>query len=172
MNIKLKIGILISIFFIVVIMLFVIVIKIKSKKSIEENIKKMPEFAFATLIDKELFTNRDLVSDQSTLIIYFSTECKYCKVEAKNISQSIDQFGNCNILMVSFEEINVLKAFAEKYNFTEKEKVSVLHDRKMKFDDIFGRTPLPTSFIYNNKGELVKKFIGEVKIEILLKYMQ
>ncbi|MEA3318144.1 MAG: redoxin domain-containing protein [Bacteroidota bacterium] len=171
MNTKIKVTVLLLLFIIVGFMLYVIITKIEHKKAIEENIKIIPEFAFTKLTDKKIFTNRELKSDRSKLIIYFNTECDHCMCEAEQISQNIEQFSNFQIIMISYEEIDTLQAFAEKYNFTEQNNITVLQDKKFEFDDIFGRSPIPTSFIYNKNKDLIKKFVGEVKIEALLKYL-
>lgn len=42
----------------------------------------------------------------------------------------------------------------------------------MVFDDIFGKSGVPASFIYDKNGKLVKQFKGEVKVEALLKYLK
>lgn len=152
-------------------MLFKTFKKIEHKKAIEENIKTIPEFVFTKLTDKEAFTSRELESGKYVLIIYFNTECEHCMYEAEQISQNIEQFENCRILMISFEETDTLQAFAEKYNFVGQNNITVLQDKEFEFDDIFGRSPIPTSFIYNKNGELIKKFVGEVKIEALLQYL-
>ena len=42
----------------------------------------------------------------------------------------------------------------------------------MIFEDIFGKSGIPASFIYNKQGKLVKQFKGEVKVNALLKYLK
>lgn len=152
-------------------MVIKIVGKIKNKNAITEQIQRIPEFSFSTIRDSIIFTNNNLRTDKATLIIYFNTDCNHCVYEAEQIGKNITKFKEFQIIMVSYENKEILKKFAYKYNLTGHNNLFVLQDKQMKFDDIFGISSIPTSFIYNKKGELIKQFIGEVKLQTLLKYL-
>ncbi|MBE9469057.1 MAG: redoxin domain-containing protein [Bacteroidetes bacterium] len=144
---------------------------IKHKQTIEKQIQTIPNFSFTNVYNNKLFTNKNLEKNKATLIIYFNTECEHCEYEIKQISKQNEKFQNFQIVMVSFEDADTLKMFATKYHLNKLANIYLLEDKEIKFDSIFGKSPLPSSFIYNKNGKLVKKFKGEVKTEALLKYL-
>ncbi len=152
-------------------MVFKIVCMIKHKQTIEKQIQTIPNFSFTNVYNNRLFTNKDLEKNKAVLIIYFNTECEHCKYETKQISKQNEKFQKFQIVMVSFEEADTLKMFAKKYNIDKLTNISLLQDKEIKFDSIFGKSPFPSSYIYNKNKKLVKKFKGEVKTGALLKYL-
>lgn len=147
-----------------------IVRNIKQKKIIAEQIESIPQFSFINSSNHNVYTNDSIELDKACLIIYYNSDCDHCQYEAEQISKHIKQFKTHQILMISFEPIENILAFREKYNL-ETEIITFLQDPKYEFDDIFGNSPIPTSFIYNKNKKLVNQFKGEVKIEALLKYL-
>lgn len=151
-------------------MLTIIVKKIKHKNVIAEQIRNIPEFSFINTLTQNVYSNDSIDSEKTCLIIYFNSECDHCQYEAEQISTHIDKFENYQILMISYEPKESILAFREVYQL-KNQIITFLQDPKFQFDDIFGNSPIPTSFIYNKNKELVKQFKGEVKIEALLKYL-
>ncbi len=152
-------------------MLFKTFKKIEQKNTIALQIKKIPDFEFLEIQSNEKFSSKSLKKDIPVLFVYFNTECEHCRYEIKQISHNINKFENCQIIMISIEEPEILKTFTKKHNLLNKKNITILYDKDLMFEEIFGNCPFPTSFIYNKKRELVKTFKGEVKIEALLKYL-
>lgn len=151
-------------------MLMVIVEKAKHKNVIAEQIQSIPEFSFINIQDQNIYTNDSLSDEKACLIIYYNSECEHCQYEAEQISMQIDEFNDYQILMISYETIETILAFREKHKLISP-SITFLQDSEYQFDDIFGRSPIPTSFIYNKNQNLVKQFKGEVKTETLIKYL-
>lgn len=151
-------------------MLTIIIKKVKHKSLITEQIQTIPQFLFVNISNNKAYTNKDIENNKACLIIYYNSECNHCEYEAEQISTHIDKFENYQILMISYESLENILAFKEKYKLNNN-LITFLQDPKYQFDDIFGNSPIPTSFIYNKNRKLVKQFKGEVKIETLLKYL-
>lgn len=107
---------------------------------------------------------------KSCLIIYYNSECEHCQYEAELISKQIEQFKDYQILMISYEPIEKILAYRKKFKLNYS-FIEFLQDSKYQFDNIFGNSPFPSSFIYNKNRKLVKQFKGEVKTEAMLKYL-
>jgi len=151
-------------------MLMVIVKKAKHKNAITEQIQSIPEFSFINIQNQNIYTNDSLGVEKATLIVYFNSECEHCQNEAEQISKRIQEFDNFQVLMISYEPQETILAFREKYKLISP-AIIFLQDSESQFDDIFGRSPIPASFIYNKDRALVKQFKGEVKAETLIKYL-
>ena len=70
--------------------------------------------------------------------------------------------------MVTSAGISSTKKFISSYHISDCQKFSVFTDSSFKFYSIFGATVVPSFFIYKD-GIFLKKWLGETKIENLLK---
>ncbi len=151
-------------------MLNVIVKKIKHRNLITEQIQSIPQFLFINSLNQNVYTDDSIEIDKACLIIYYNSECDHCNYEAEEISKHSEQFEDYQVIMISYEPIENILAFREKYKLNHT-FITFLQDSQYQFDNIFGHSPIPTSFIYNKDKKLVKQFKGEVKVEALLKYL-
>lgn len=151
-------------------MLNEIVKKLNHKKLITEQIQSIPHFSFINTLNHNVYSNDSIEIHKACLIVSYNSECDHCQYEAEQISKHIEKFKNYQIIMVSFEPLENIIAFREKYNLNHP-FITFLQDPKYQFDNVFGNSPIPTSFIYNKNKKLVKQFKGEVKVEALLKYL-
>jgi len=164
----LRYGIFFTLIMVVGFMIVSSFIQLKDKRRIENQIESIPDFAFKSIDDDVFISNQGIKNNLPTLILYFNTECEHCLYEAEQISKNHDKFSASQVLMVSFENIDTLKHFAMEYGFYNQENISVLQDSKFQFDSIFGRSPVPSSFIYDINGKLVKKFFDYPLCVIIL----
>lgn len=148
--------------------------KVKKNNEIALQIDHIPEFEFVNIKTGAIFKTQDLLKDRPVVFVYFNTECEHCKYEVSQISKSINQFERFQIILISIEEPDILLEFFNKQSLLtgSKNYVSVLYDKHLQFEKIFGNCPFPTSFIYNKDHDLVKVFKGEVKIEAILNYLK
>jgi len=142
--------------------------KITYKNEVAERIKTIPDFSFKTLKGND-FTKENITKDRNTVFIYFNSECEHCQYEAYAIREQLNNFTNTQILFISFENKSRIKTFAKEYKLDNKMNVFFLHDKDSNFSEIFDAHHIPFTLIYNRQQKLVKKYIGEVKIEAILK---
>jgi len=145
---------------------------IEKKTKITEQIKTIPEFSFYKLGTDSIFTHENLEQNKATLIIYFHPDCEFCQNEAKIISKRINEFKKYQLIFISYAEINEIKTYSSKHKLNNLPNIIFLEDKDMIFDDIFGKSGIPVSFIYNKQGKLTKQFKGQVKVNALLKYLE
>ncbi len=170
MNKKIKITVLLLFFMLTGFLLYKIANKIRQKQQIAENIKSIPAFYFYDMNDG-LFTDADLPQNTAVLIIHFHPECEFCRHEAQIIENKIKDFSPYQLLFVSYASKKEIINYANEFNLSAHKNITFLHDKDMIFENIFGKSGIPASFIYNKNQELVKQFKGEVKAAALLKYL-
>ena len=145
--------------------------KIVKTKQQHNNVKTtkqtLPNFSFYNL-DSVATNNSFLKKGRAVCIFYFNAECEHCQYEAKEINKNIALFKNAQLVMVSFNTIADIKKFALQYglNFPN---LTFLQDPKYQFATWFGKTSVPSVFIYNAQHKLVKEYHGETKIEAIVK---
>lgn len=140
------------------------------KKEVENRIQNIPDFSFQNL-QGITFANVNLTEGKNKLFVYFNSECEHCQYEAFEISKHLDQFKHTQILFISFESIESIRLFAEKYGLSNQEGVVFLHDKKGVFSEQFDANSIPYILIYNKEHQLVKKYKGGVKIQAVLNHL-
>ena len=145
--------------------------KIQHKKEIAENIKTIPNFEYQN-IKGGAFTNKNLKKDTPTLFIYFNTECEFCIEEAQMIKENIAKFNDFQLVFISFEKSDLIKAFATKYKLNNYVNITFLSDTKVSFSTTFDVKSLPCIVLYDKNQRLIEKIKGQTKAETLIKKLQ
>lgn len=140
-----------------------------TQKTTVNTVKKIPYFTFTTLNNKR-FTQDDFDKTRTKLIFYFNSECEHCEKQGKWLSQKIDAFKNLEVTFISFEEIEAIKKYRDKFNFNKK-NITFLQDTRLTFSYKFGAETFPCILLYTKKGKLIKKFEGETKIKEIIPYI-
>ncbi|MDP3434845.1 MAG: redoxin domain-containing protein [Bacteroidota bacterium] len=153
---------------IVICLLIVLIFKTsQSKQETENRIQILQHCCFASLEGKQICID-EFDPILPIVIIYFHPECEHCQYEAREIGIHASEFANVNLLMVTPDNsIQRIKDFAAENHLWEIDNFELLLDKSNTFKRSFGTTTIPSVFIYKNKN-LIKKYIGETKIEAIL----
>ncbi|MFY8069659.1 MAG: TlpA family protein disulfide reductase [Flavobacterium sp.] len=147
---------------------FQIYTKIQHKKEVAENIKTIPKFSYQNIYGG-VFSNQNLKKDTPTLFIYFNSECEFCNEEAQMIKENITKFKHVQLVFISFEKQELIKAFAAKYQLTTYDNITFLSDTKVSFATTFDVKSLPCLVLYDKNQKLIEKIKGQTKAETLIK---
>ena len=141
--------------------------KIQKKESTEKNISALPFFSFLA-IDSKLFSNASIKDSTGKIIInFFNPECEHCQYMAKTYVRNTDKFRDITLLMITIADSASLAKFKADYHLDSISNLVLLRDPTFQFEKIFGSSVVPSFFVYKDR-KLVKKIIGETKIENLL----
>lgn len=167
---KNQLKIILPIFFICVLGSFgyQIYTKIQHKKEVAKNIKTIPKFEYEN-IKGGAFSNNNLKKDTPTLFVYFNSECEFCNEEAQMIQANIQQLSAFQLVFISFEKPNLIKAFAAKHQLNSYDNVTFLSDSKVSFATTFDVKSLPCLVLYDKNQKLIEKIKGQTKVETLVK---
>ena len=147
---------------------FQIYTKIQHKKEVAENIKTIPKFSYQN-INGGVFTDANLKKDTPTLFVYFNSECEFCNEEAQMIKENITKFKGVQLVFISFEKQELIKAFATKHQLTSYDNITFLSDTKVSFATTFDVKSLPCLVLYDKNQNLIEKIKGQTKAETLIK---
>jgi len=143
----------------------------QSKKLAETRIQTIQHCCLESLEGKPVCID-EFDPQLPTVIIYFHPECEHCQYEAKEIGIHASEFANTNLLMATPDRsIQRIKDFATQNHLWVIDNFNLLLDKTDAFNRHFGTATIPSVFIYKNK-KLVKKYIGETKIEAILKIIE
>jgi thiol-disulfide isomerase/thioredoxin len=159
----------IHIFIIVLtILLFIVLINGIIKKNKENNIiSTTPDFIFSTL-ENISFSKNNIDKGKNRLILnLFSPSCEHCQYMASEFLKDSQKLRDVQILMITSADSTNATKFNNDYKLLLLPNIIILRDTNYQFQKIFGTSVVPSFFIYE-KNKLVKKVIGETKIDNLI----
>jgi thioredoxin-related protein len=125
----------------------------------------VPAFRLINIADSSIFTKANLSKKKATVIIIFSPTCENCVEETKELKEKIGLFKKAQIIMVSPLDFNYLKEFYTDNNIAQYPAITIGRDPGYFLGTFYKVRSLPSIFIYNKKGSLVKWFIGSTPVE-------
>lgn len=128
----------------------------------------IPLFTVYKAPDSTAFSRSQLNKKKNTIFIVFSPDCSHCQNETKMLLENIKQFKNTQFVMVSYLPWDEIMAFYQVYKIGRYPQITLARDTKFFFPVFFKVTNLPSIFVYNEKGEFVKSFEGDVKPQTIL----
>ena len=141
--------------------------KVRAKKETAILISRLPSLG---LKDIQGRPTREHAAGRSIWLIFFHTTCDYCRMEAESMA---DTEGNdsIDIWMVSTEPAGKLSSFSRRYGLDNRKNVRFFSDTTGVALQLFDVTSVPSSFLYNSDGKLVKAHRGLIKMEAVLKQL-
>lgn len=124
----------------------------------------LPEF-FLKKLRKENLTFQNTAS----VFIAFSPDCEHCQYEAKSINERQKDLQNINIVLFTSLNDSLTKSFSHTYGLDTIKNIHVVSDEKNELHQHFGVKTIPTVFICDAAGKLLKQYNGETKIDAILK---
>ena len=127
----------------------------------------LPTISF---VDSMGNTKRLKKEEVLSVIIYFDLECEHCFYQLNIINEGFDRFNGIRMYFLT----NDKNLFRES-KLQQWERLTVSKDVTFgiininEFGSGFGKLVLPSVFIFNAMGKLIKKIYGEVKLEKLLR---
>lgn len=141
-----------------------------SKGNTNEGIGTLiPDFKFYDMNDKPV-TRMSLVPNVPTIFFYFDPDCDHCQFIATNIMAHKELFKGITLVIVSWAEVDAIKAFPGKYLAGYPGTLLVTKDKDYKIDQWFGYSETPSLYVYNKVYKRTASFKDEVEAEILVKF--
>jgi peroxiredoxin len=140
--------------------------QLQERKAVEKRIAVLPEFSAMSLNGRTVQV-AGMVRKDPSIIIYFNTECRFCKAEINDIRQHDLLQDQASVYLISNETLNVLKEFYKELKLDSLSNIQMLRDNGGKVRELFGVTGVPSTYVYSPEGMLLKHFKGETKAEIL-----
>jgi peroxiredoxin len=105
------------------------------------------------------------------ILILFTPDCDHCQREAADISSHFELFEDYRLYFVAAQTNEVLNEFAVKYNLSDKPNVIFSQGPIVPVVKILKPTSMPTIFIYDENGLLVKRFDGETDVKTIADFL-
>jgi len=134
----------------------------KGVVDMEKKGQQMPAFSLLSPFSEDVVFSSDSVRGKVILINFFASWCKSCIEEIPLLKKLQDRFGKKDFaiiaLAVDAEDIEGLK------NLIKKQKLNyqvLLADERVK-KDFGGIAIIPTMFLVDRNGNMLKKYLGHI----------
>jgi thioredoxin-related protein len=138
--------------------LIILMIGAQAQTKVNENI---PPFKILKA-DSTWFTTANLKKDKPVMIIYFSPDCTHCQHLVYEMKPKMKEFGDTQIVMVTFTEptmLKMLKTFNRDFDLAKYPNLTVgTEGHTYVVQQYYQVKTTPYIAIYNRKGKLVQAF--------------
>lgn len=112
-------------------------------------------------------------SSQSTMIVHFHSNCKYCKYQLTLFNENLERFSDSRLIFMTIEEDFLQKNEMNAWPILKTaQNVFWCEVDQKHFEDSFGSLAVPSIFIFDKFGTLVSKIRGEAKLEKISKELK
>lgn len=108
---------------------------------------------------------------QKSIIFYFHPECDHCGFEADDIHKQLEDFRQTQLIWISPVDTTTIRQFAQDHQLDGLPNVHWMSDTANVFPKMFNPDLLPSSWVFDQNGKLLKHFNGQTKPEALLKFL-
>lgn len=129
----------------------------------------MPNFKFYDMSNKPV-TPASLPLGAPAIFFYFDPDCDHCQLIATWITQQKALFKGITLVLVSWAEVEDIKAFPGKYLAGFPGNLFITKDSDYQIDKWFGYSETPSLYVYNARWKRTASFKDETKPEILVKF--
>lgn len=105
---------------------------------------------------------------RSTVLLFFTTTCEYCRAELAEMKREAASFDGSNVVLVSPENRETVRAFREKSGLDLFPQFRMLCDTIPTLGARFRIRRVPTVLVYGSAGRLTAEFEGFTQIERIL----
>ena len=137
----------------------------------KQNIDHIPHFKILKA-DSSYFTYNDLKKNKPVMIIYFAPDCSHCQHLMYEMKPKMKEFGDAQIVMVTFTDFNLLKMiknFNRDFQLAQYPNLTVgTEGHSYVVQQYYQVRTTPYIAIYDRKGNLVKAFEKPPKVDSLI----
>ena len=122
--------------------------------------------------DSVYVTPANLKKNKPVMVIYFSPDCSHCQHLMYEMKPKMKQFGDIQIVMVTFTEYNMLKMlknFNRDFDLAKYHNLTVgTEGHTYVVQKYYQVTTTPYIAVYDHQGNLVKAFDKVPKLDTLI----
>jgi thiol-disulfide isomerase/thioredoxin len=123
-------------------------------------------FSLDSLIKVDMTT---LSANRSSIYIYFSPHCPYCRAETKELLKNHQELSNINLYFVSNAPYSSLKAYVKEFDLQNVSGFHLLWDDHDEFADYYKIPGYPFFIRFTSDERVVDELLGQASIHQITK---
>lgn len=132
----------------------------------------VPPFELTKEDGKTKISKSNLKKNQPVVVMFFSPDCDHCQHQTEDIIKNISALKEVQIVMATYQPLETLMAFKQKYGLEKYPNILVGRDTQYFLPSFFGVKSLPFLAFYNKKWDLLSVHQGNLKPADFLKRIQ
>jgi peroxiredoxin len=132
-----------------------------AEQATQRRVQTLPALTLTTM-EKDTLRRAALPEDTPAVLVFFRPACPYCQHEARSIRAHHALADTAAVLFISARPTSDLRAFADSLRLEGGSPIRVLRDGAGAALRTFGVERVPTTFVYDGEGTLIREFEGEV----------
>ena len=100
--------------------------------------------------------------------MFFSPDCDHCHIQTKELLAYKEELKGIQILLLSIAPYQEIKNFYDEFGLSAMPNLSIGQDINFKLGSTYRISTYPSIFLYDQKGNLAKAFIGNIGIPAIL----
>jgi thiol-disulfide isomerase/thioredoxin len=113
------------------------------------------------------YSDKQLPKNKPIVFIYFSPDCGHCQVEAEHITKEMKLIEEAFYVWVSYRDMEDIKAFGEKYKFSDYNNMVIGRDPAYAIPSFFRVRFTPFVAVYNKERKLIQTFESGATVDQL-----
>lgn len=123
------------------------------------------------LTDSSNFSKANLPKDKPVVIIYLSPDCGHCKIQTKELTDSINFVKDVFFILTSYKSLKELSEFEKTYHLKDFDNIKMGRDLKYFLPTFYNVKFTPFVAVYDKNGKLLKAFEHGFSIKELHKLL-
>lgn len=112
-----------------------------------------------------------LIKEKCTIVYLLGMHCSHCQYQVESLLGSLEKFEKYDVLLLFISDDEVVSPQVKWSQLGDVSNVQVHEFVQEAASQIFGDGGVPRFYLFNSKGQLLKKILGEVKPDFLLNEM-
>lgn len=146
---------------------------IQQKQRTQATLEHLPRVSLMRADSTSIEELSAWVGGQEAVLFFFHPDCEHCQSEARALKAYRREFEQTKILWIATtDSLAAIRAFEATYGLTEVfPSLTMARLSPEQANETFGLRSFPTIFIYGKDGQLLQKYVGETKMEAILKHL-
>jgi thiol-disulfide isomerase/thioredoxin len=123
--------------------------------------KPMPDFNIL-LSDNTVLHTRDIPSDKSVVLFYFSPYCPFCKAVTQNIIEDMDDLNKIRFYFITSYGLSDMEDFIKEHQLTKYTNITVGIDTANFIHKYYNAEGVPYIAIFKKNKILNNSFLGKI----------
>lgn len=132
----------------------------------------LPDFKMK-LTNGTIFSSAQVSHQKPLILIYFAPDCEHCHVLMKQIFSQINTFKNTQMVLVTFEPLEMLPPFEKEFHTAKYANIKVGSEVQPLFlQKYYQLQHTPFSALFDKHGKLIVSYKDYTPLDDLIKKLK
>jgi len=166
-----KLSLIIVAFLVIGLLGIQVFLKINQKAEVKEKLSHLPNVELQDLSGDKTKLHK-LIPNKKIILAYINTECSICTDQMKAFQDVLPLLKKTSIILVSGQDLEVLKTYKNKNDIFNNPKIQLTHDYTEHFYMDFDIKATPHILMYDENGDLLLNHKGYLKAEKIMEMLE